>query len=307
MALPHRQPETAWPVPDDERHPSGRLSGLKSFFRLLRDSFARWSEEKGTRLGAALSYYTAFSMAPLLILVIAIAGLVFGKEAAEGQIVEQLSGIMGRPSAQLIQNMVRAAQKPSSGVVATVVGVVTLLLGASGVMGEMKDALNRIWKVHAKRGVSGFLRTKLKAIGMVLTIGFLLLVSLVFSAALATIGKYFEGALPFPEIAVQALNIAVNFGVITLLFAVLFKFLPDARVRWHDVWIGSAMTTTLFIIGKSGLELYLGKGAVGSSYGAAGSVLVILAWVYYSAQILYFGAAFTKVYAERYGSGVREA
>jgi membrane protein len=302
-----RTSHSAWPdLPPESKSPSRfrKMLDLK-LVRLFRDSFARWSEEKGTRLGAALAYYTAFSLAPLLILTIAIAGLVFGKEAAQGQIVGQLSGVMGRPAAQVTQNMLEAANKPSSGVVATVIGLFSLLIGASGVMTEMKDALNRIWKVEGGTGLSGFLRTKLKAISMVLAVGFLLLVSLVFSAALSAVGKYFEGILPIPEVALQAINVVVSYGVVTFMFAILFKFLPDARVRWHDVWIGSLMTSGLFVLGKFGLELYLGKGAIGSSYGAAGAILIVLAWVYYSAQILYFGAAFTKVYAERFGSGVK--
>lgn len=280
-------------------------SRIRRFFVLFKESFLRWMADKAPRLGAALSYYTAFSIAPLLLLAIAIAGLAFGQEAAEGQIVQQLTGLVGPQAAQMIQEMIRAAHKPAAGTAATVIGILSLLLGSSGVMTEMKDALNRIWRVQAKTGLSGFVRTKLKAFGMVLVIGFLLLVSLTVSAALAGLGKYLEGILPAPESALHIINFAISFSVIALLFAVLFKFLPDADIRWRDVRVGAGVTTILFILGKYALGLYLGKGAVGSSYGAAGAILIVLAWVYYSAQILYLGAEFTKVYADKYGSGIR--
>lgn len=284
---------------------SRRKISAKGLLQTFKAAFRRWSEEKGTRLGAALAYYTAFSIAPLLLLAISIAGMVFGREAAEGQIVGELAGLVGRQSAEMIQSMLQAANRPAAGATAAVIGVVSLLLGASGVMTEMKSALNAIWRVRGATGIKGFVFTKIKAVGMVLALGFLLMVSLALSAGLAAAGKFIGGLLPVPEGALHALNIVVSFGVISLLFAILFKVLPDADIRWRDVWIGSASTAVLFTAGKFVLGLYLGKGAVGSSYGAAGSVLILLAWVYYSAQILYFGAAFTNAYAERYGSGVK--
>jgi membrane protein len=171
----------------------------------------------------------------------------------------------------------------------------------------MKNALNRLWRVHDRSGIGGFVMARVKAVGMILVIGFLLLVSLAVSAGLAALGKYLHGVLPLPESALHILNNLISLGVITVLFAVLFRFLPDAVIRWHDVWIGAALTSALFVVGKFALGVYLGKGAVGSAYGAAGSVLIVLAWVYYSAQIFYFGAAFTAAYAERLGAGIKEA
>ncbi len=282
--------------------PEQKPSKMGVFFSLTKQSVSRWSDDQALRLSAALSYYTVFSMAPLLILTIAVAGLAFGQKAAEGQIVAQIGGLVGEQGAQAIQSMIQAARKPSSGIIATVIGLITLLIGASGVMTELKDALNQIWRVRTQNGIGAAIKQKVLSFAMVLVIGFLLLVSLILSAGMAAAGKLLGGMLPVPEVVMQCLNTLISFGVITLLFALLYKILPDAQIRWHDVWVGSAATSFLFSIGKLILGLYLGKASVGSSYGAAGSVLVILLWVYYSAAILYFGAEFTKVYADRFGS-----
>jgi membrane protein len=280
---------------------------FRSAFSVLKEAAVRWNRHHGPRLGASLSYYTAFSIAPLLVLTISIAGLIFGHDAAQGKIVAELSTLMGSQSASVIESLLRATQKPSSGVTATLIGLVVLLIGASGVMSELKDALNIIWGIRGRDGIKIFLKDRLLSIGMVLVIGFLLLVSLIVSAGLAALGSYFQQALPVPSWILQTVNFAVSFGVIALLFAMIFKMLPDAEVMWRDVWIGAALTSFFFSIGKSLLGVYLGKGVFGSAYGAAGSVLMMLLWVYYSAQVLYFGAEITKIVADRYGAGIKPA
>lgn len=279
---------------------------LKVVWGLLKQTYSDWSEDKAPRLGAALAYYTIFSLSPLLVVAIAIAGLVFGQEAAQGQIVGQIRGLVGDEGAQAIQDMIRNASRPGAGIVATVIGAVTLLLGAAGVFGQLKDSLNTIWEVEPKpgRGVPGFIKERFFSFTLVLGTGFLLLVSLVISAALSAVGEYMAGLLPGGEAVWQVVNLAVSFLVITLLFALLFKYLPDVKIAWGDVWIGAAATALLFTLGRSLLGLYLGRGTIGSAYGAAGSLVIVLLWVYYSAQILFFGAEFTQVYANRYGSRV---
>ena len=267
-------------------------------------------EDQASTLGAALAYYTVFSLAPLLIIAIAMAGLVFGQEAAQGQIFEQLRGLLGEASAKAMQDMVQDANaKPATGVVATLIGVVTLLFGASGVFGQLQTSLNAIWDVEPKpgRGILGLVRDRILSFGFILVVGFLLLVSLLLTAAVALVAQWFGGMLPAMETLAQILNFVVSLAVITLLFAMIFKFLPDAKIAWHDVWIGAFITALLFTVGKLALGLYLGKSGVGSSYGAAGSLIVLLLWVYYSSQILFFGAEFTQVYANRFGSHVAPA
>jgi membrane protein len=274
---------------------------LSIFAALIKETASRWFEDGASSMSAALSFYTVFSLAPLLLLTVAIAGFVFGRQAAEGQIVDQLTGFMGTQAAQTIQSMMQAAQKPASGILATLVSVVTLLIGASGVLSELKDSLNRIWRVKVVSGIRAAIRGKILTFAMILAIGFLLLVSLVMSALMAAAGKYLGGVLPISETAMQLLNTVLSFVVITVLFAFIYKVLPDTSIAWSDVWIGSAVTSLLFSLGKLAIGLYLGKASVASSYGAAGSVLVVLLWVYYSAMILYFGAEFTWVYSQHRG------
>ena len=282
----------------------------KEIFPILKEAGSDWMEDQASTLGAALAYYTVFSLAPLLIIAIAIAGLVFGQEAAQGQIFEQLRGLLGEASAKAMQDMVQDANaKPATGVVATLIGVVTLLFGASGVFGQLQTSLNAIWDVEPKpgRGILGLVRDRILSFGFILVVGFLLLVSLLLTAAVALVAQWFGGMLPAMETLAQILNFVVSLAVITLLFAMIFKFLPDAKIAWHDVWIGAFITALLFTVGKFALGLYLGKSGVGSSYGAAGSLIVLLLWVYYSSQILFFGAEFTQVYANRFGSHVAPA
>lgn len=275
--------------------------------QLLRDTFNEWNADKAPRLAAALAYYTAFSIAPLLLVVIAVAGLFFNREAVQGQIDNQIQGLVGTQTADTIQEIVASANRPSAGIFATIVGTVTLVLGAAGVFGQVQDALNTIWGVAPKptEGIRGMLRSRVLSFAMILIIGFLLLVSLVLTTVLASLNGFMARYLPVSEGVLQLINQVISFGVITLLFALIYKFLPDAKIGWRDVWVGAAVTALLFTIGKFVLGLYLGNSGVASSYGAAGAFIVLLLWIYYSAQILLFGAEFTQVYAKRYGSNIQ--
>jgi membrane protein len=271
-------------------------------FGLIKGTFSRWTEDAAPRMAAALAYYTAFSMAPLLILAISIAGLAIGREAAQGKIVEQIGGLVGGKSAAMIQSMIQAANQSSKGIFASVVGVISLIAGATGVLSELKSALNKIWRTEERGDVKEIVKKNVVFLGMVLGMGFLLTVSLIVSAALASVGHFLAGLLPAQELIVHIVDFTLSFGIITLLFAAIYRFLPNATVEWRDVWVGAMITSLLFNLGKLGLGLCIGKGAIGSSYGAAGSILVLLLWIYYSGLIFYFGAEFTKVYADRYGS-----
>jgi len=276
---------------------------LKTWFALLKETFRNWSADKAPRLGAALAYYTVFSIAPLVIIVIAIAGMWFGHEQAQKQIFDQISGLVGDKGAQAISGMLQAANKPHEGMIATVLAVITLLFGATGVFVQLQDALNTIWEVKPKpgRGLWTFICQRMLSLAMVFGIGFLLLVSLVISAGLAAAGRWLSGALPGGEALWQVLNFAISFAVIAALFTLMFKYLPDVKVAWRDVWLGGIITALLFTVGKYALGMYLGRSGVSSAYGAAGSLVILLLWVYYSAQILFFGAEFTRVYASHYG------
>lgn len=282
---------------------------LKTIWDLLRQTFSDWSEDKASRLAAALAYYTIFSIAPLIIIVIAVAGLIFGREAVQGQIEGQIQGLVGDEGAGLIQEMVKGTSSESGSIIATIIGVVTLLFGATGVFGQLQDALNTIWEVAPKpdRGIWGIVKDRFISFTMILGVGFLLMVSLVLSAALAAVNQFMSGTLDNVAYLSQVINFIISFGVITLLFAMMYKILPDVEIAWNDVWIGAAVTALLFTIGKFLIGLYLGQSAVSSSYGAAGALVVILVWIYYSAQILFFGAEFTQVYAKRFGSQIKPA
>ncbi|CAA9233728.1 MAG: Inner membrane protein YihY, formerly thought to be RNase BN [uncultured Chloroflexia bacterium] len=279
---------------------------MKGIFDLVKKVFSDWSEDRAPRLGAALAYYAVFSLAPLLVLLIGIAGLVFGQEAVQSRVMAQVGGILGEQGGSAIGEMIQGARKPSTGIIATVIGLVTLLFGASGVFGQLHDALNTIWEVQPKpgRGILGMIRDRFVSFTMILGVGFLLMISLVVSAGMSAFGEVLGGFLPGPEILLQAINLVVSLAVITVLFALIFKVLPDAEIAWGDVWIGAFVTALLFTIGKFALGLYLGKSDVASSYGAAGSLIIILLWIYYSSQILFLGAEFTQVYANTYGSRV---
>ncbi len=262
---------------------------MKRYFQLFKETWKAFTADKAQRLGAALAYYTIFSIAPLVLIAIAIAGLVFGKSQAQAEIVAQLRLLVGDAGAKAIEQMLAGASKPKTGTFAIVIGVVTLLLGAAGVHGQLKDALNTIWKVEPKEsgGFIALLKDRFLSFAMVLGVGFVLLVSLVIDAMLSAVSKGLW----------QPIQLLVSFSVITVLFAIIFRFLPDIRIEWRDVWLGAAFTSFLFILGKFVVGLYLGKSAIGSSYGAAGSLVVFLLWTYWSANILLFGAEFTQVYA----------
>jgi len=279
----------------------------KAIFGLIKDSFKEWSEDKATRLGASLAYYTVFSIGPLLIIVIAIVSLVFAN--AQQQIVGQISSVVGSQGAGAIDQTIQNNNKGGGSVIATVVGIVLLLAGASGVFGQLKDALNTIWEVKPKpgRGIMATLKDRFLSFTMVLGTGFLLLVSLVISAAVAALGNWLNQYLPGGQIVGQVINIILLLAVITVMFALLFKFLPDVKIAWKDVWLGAFITALLFVLGQFALSIYLGFAKVGSAFGAAGSLVIILVWIYYSAQIFLLGAEFTQVYTNTYGSHVKPA
>jgi membrane protein len=277
-----------------------RPSG-KAALGLVKETASAWSEDYAPSMGAALSYYTLFSIAPLLLIVIAVAGLVFGADAARGEIFGQLAGLIGPDGAKAVEGLLQAADRPTQGTVATIVGVATLLLGATTVFGELQNALDRIWRAPAREKSTGWwnlLRTRFVSFGMVLGIAFLLTVSLILSAAISALGKWWGAA----EIIGHVLEFVLSFGLTTVLFALIYKYIPRVHVGWHDVWIGAAVTAALFAVGKLLIGLYLGKTSVASAFGAAGSLVVLMVWVYYSAQIFLFGAEFTWVYAHEFGS-----
>jgi membrane protein len=277
---------------------------------LLKQTASEWMEDDAPTLGAALAYYTVFSLAPLMTIAIAIAGFFFGKEAAQGQIFDELRVLLGEEGGKAVEEMVQSAHaQPTAGVVATIISVIVLLFGASGVFGQLQASLNTIWGVKPKpgRGVLAMIQDRLLSFGFTLVVGFLLLVSLLLTAGIALVADWVGGLMPGSETLAQLLNVVFSLAMITLLFAMIFKFLPDAKIAWRDVWIGAFLTALLFTIGKFALGLYLGKSGVASSYGAAGSLIVLLLWVYYSSQILFFGAEFTQVYANRFGSRVAPA
>jgi|ERR1051326_4601257 membrane protein len=270
---------------------------------LLRATFAEWNEDRAPRLGAALAYYTVFALAPGLLLITAVTGFLLGQEAAEAQIVGQVQELLGFSGALAIQAAIESAREAAGNLAATTFGVVTLLFALWGVFGELQDALNTIWGVTTRpgRGVIGAIKTRFWSVTMVVGIGFLLLVSLAASAWLSAIGKFVFRDLPLPAGVMETSNALLSFAIITGMFAVIYKFLPDVKLGWPNVLTGAAVTALLFTIGKALIGLYLGRGAVVSVYGAAGSFIVILLWVYYSAQIVFFGAEFTKVYSRRFG------
>ena len=277
---------------------------MKSLWRLMKAAIEGWQSDFASSMGAALAYYTVFSIAPLLVIVIAIAALAFGHSTAQQEIMSQARDLFGAEGAGALETMLENARKPGQGIVASALSLVALAFGAIGVFNELESDLNRIWKVPSTRhaGWWGLVRGRLLSFGMIIAIGFLLLVSLVLSATLAALGSYWSNVFAQLEFLLQAANFAVSFGVVTVLFAIIYKFLPQTRIEWGDVWIGAAVTALLFSIGKLLIGLYLGKSSVASSYGAAGSLVILLLWVYYSAQIFLLGAEFTKAYADSHGS-----
>ena len=278
----------------------------RKVWSLLKETVREWDEDNASRLAAALACYSLLSIAPLVILSVAVAGLIFGADAARGQIASELGRVVGEEAGRAIQTILAHAKSPSSGIAGSILGVVVLLLGASGVFVELQGALNTIWEVKPKpgRGVAGILRDRFFSFAMVLAVAFLLMVSLVVSAGLSAAGRFFEEYLPGGEPLWQILNFCFSLAVTTSLFALIYKVIPDAHIAWRDVWIGALVTAILFNAGKLALALYIGKSGVTSSFGAAGSLVALVVWVYYSSQIVFLGAEFTQVYARRRGNRI---
>lgn len=271
---------------------------------LLRSTITNFLEDEALSRGAAIAFYTVTSLAPVLLIVIAIAGLIFGADAAQGAVVSQLTGLMGRQAAEVLQSAMASASGKSSSVWASVIGIVTLLATASGVFGEMQSALNRIWRAEPKSGaVSRLVRARAASIGLVAALGFLLTASLVVSAGITAMGAALNAYLPFGDLILSVVNFPISLVLLAVLFAAIYKVLPDRAIAWHDVIVGALVTAVLFTIGKSLIGWYLGSSAVGSSYGAAGGLIILLFWIYYSAQIFLVGAEFTKAYAVSRGRG----
>lgn len=278
---------------------------LRRLGTVLRKAVNAWIEDHAQSMGAALSYYTVFSVAPLLLIAISVAGLVFGQDAARGAVVEQLQGLIGQSGAEAIQGLLKNVSKPLEGAVATLTGVVMLAIGATSVFAELQDDLNRIWQVPTKQKVSGWwawLRTRILSIGLIFAMGFLLLVSLAASAAFDAFAAWSTSAIAGWEALAHGVNFIMSFVLTTALFAMIYRFMPQATIEWRDVGIGAVVTAALFSVGKTLIGLYIGKSALASGFGAAGSLAVLLAWVYYSAQIFLFGAEFTWAYAHAFGS-----
>lgn len=272
---------------------------------LGRKAVNAWIDDFAPSMGASISYYTVFSLAPLLVIVIAIAGAIFGREAVQGEIVAQLQGLIGRDGALAVQGMIQSASEPGKGLVAGGISIVVLLIGATTVFAELQSSLDRIWHVPAAEkpsGVWAVLRARVLSFGLILGLVFLLMVSLLISAAVAALGGWAGGLLPGSEILLLALNTAISVGITTVLFAMIYKLMPTAAIAWRDVWVGAVVTAVLFEIGKTLIGLYLGKSGVAETFAAAGSLVVLLAWVYYAAQVFLLGAEFTKVYADEHGS-----
>lgn len=277
---------------------------IKRFYALVKQTVTNWLDDYAPSMGAAIAFYTVFSLAPLLIIVIGIAGFFWGREAAQGQLLDQVSALVGAEGGKAVESVVLGAQEPAQGIAATVISVVILVVGATTVFAELQSALDRIWKVNAKKqsGIWALIRARLLSFGLILTLAFLLLVSLVVSTVLAALGSWLGGGIPGWEVLLQVINEAITLGILTLLFGMIYRFLPQVSVAWRDVWAGAFVTAVMFEIGKFLIGLYMAKASVASSYAAAGSLVIVLIWVYYAAQVFLLGAEFTRVYAEAHGS-----
>ena len=276
---------------------------LREIWKMLKDTVLAFIEDEALSRGAAIAFYTVTSIAPVLLIVVAIAGMAFGRDAAQNAVTDQLTGLMGKQTAEVLQAAVKSASDTSSSILATLVGLVTLIATASGVFGEMQSSLNAIWKARSKATtISRLVRARAASLGLVATLGFLLIVSLVVSAGLTAFGSYMDATLPFGALVLTVVNAVVSLTLLSVLFAAIYKVLPDRQLEWRDVIIGAVVTAVLFTIGKSLIGWYLGSSAIASSYGAAGGLIVFLLWVYYSVQTFLLGAEFTKVYATRHGS-----
>jgi membrane protein len=293
----------------EQRDSETSESVFGNVFSLLKQTFQEWLEDKAPQLGAALAYYTVFSLAPLVVVLLAMVGLIFRNDPAGAwnKITQQMSYFLDASAVQVVQNIAQKASRPGKGLVATIIGIALALFGASGVFGQLQDALNTIWGIKPKPGggIWAFLRSRFLSFAMVGGICFLLLVSLTLESVLKAFSHYVQSVLPGGIVLAIAVYLVFDLAVIILLFAIMFKFLPNAKIHWRDVWIGASMTALLFVVGKWALGLYLGSGTASSAYGAASSLITLLLWVYYSSQILLFGAEFTQVYATRAGRAVK--
>jgi membrane protein len=271
---------------------------------LIKDTVSGFMADEALSRAAAIAYFTIFSIAPLLLIVIAIAGLVFGQEAAQAAIMGQFSGLMGKGSGDALASMLQSAgsQSQKSGTIATIIGIVALLITASGAFGEIQSSLNKIWKAEPKAGLSRLVRARIASLGLVMTLGFLMLVSLVISAGIAALGHWVEGIFPGAKALMSVVNFVITLALLSAVFAAIYKFLPDKPIAWRDVAVGAVATALLFTIGKSLIGLYIGSSKVAESYGTAGSLIVILVWIYYSTLTFLLGAEFTRAYAQRFGS-----
>jgi membrane protein len=281
-----------------------RVSLFKTLTALLRQAGSAWFADNAPRLGAALAFYTLFSLAPILVVAVSVAGFVFGKEAAQGEIAQQFQGLMGTQGATAIEIIIQSTNRPALGAFATTVGLLAILAGASGAFNELQDALHTIWKVDrtTKSFWAATIRQRFFSLGLVLATGFLLLASLIVTASLTGAERVVNSVFPLSVILFESINFVLSFGVITILFALIFKFIPDTTIPWRDVRMGAAVTSLFFTVGKVAIGFYLGHSALTSAYGAAASLVIFLIWIYYSAQILLFGAELTHIYALKYGS-----
>lgn len=282
----------------------------KTLYELIKQTYEEWKADKATRLAAALAYYTAFSLAPLLVVIIAVLGFIVSEDSVQNRIMGEIEMALGPDAAEFVNDLIVNRVDPQEGILSTVLGIGTLLVGAVGALGQLQGALNTIWGVdeekakrkHRLLGIGNYLKEKLFSFGILLTLGFFALVSLVVSTSITAFDNYILELVPAAEFALQAGNLIISFGLTTLLFALMYKFVPETEIKWRDVWVGAALTALLFTIGKYLLGLYLGRTSTASVYGAAGSFVLMLLWIYYSAQIVLFGAEFTQVYAKRVGS-----
>ncbi|MFN2433088.1 MAG: YihY/virulence factor BrkB family protein [Gemmatimonadota bacterium] len=281
----------------------------RALLQILKEAAVEWDRDNVSRLAAALAYYAIFSLAPLLVIVVAVTGVVFGEDAARGGIVRQIDGLIGAEGARLVENVIREAGRPGAGAIATAAGMLVLLVGATGAFAQLQGGLNTVWEVGPKSGrvIRGLVRTRALSFAMVLGVGFLLLISLVLSAAVEAFGGYVHARFPELPLQLSILNSLLSLIIVTLLFAMIYRVLPDAEIAWRDVWLGAIVTSFLFTLGKYLIGLYLGHSSVGSAFGAAGTLAILLIWIYYSAQIFYFGAEITQVYTRRYGRAIQPA
>jgi membrane protein len=283
-------------------------STIGTVIHLFKRTIGEWLEDKAPQLGAALAYYTVFSLAPLILVLLAIVGVLFRNDPAGAwsKVTEQMGYFLDPSAVQVIQDIAHQASQPGKSIIATIIGIALAIFGASGVFGQLQESLNTIWGLKARpgAGIWGFLRARFLSFAMVAGICFLLLVSLVFESVLKGLSHYLQASMPGGATAAFCIYLFFDLAVVMLLFAMIFKYLPDGKIHWRDVWIGAALTSALFLAGKWALGLYLGSGAAGSAYGAASSLITLLLWIYYSSQILLFGAEFTQVYADEFGSPV---